>query len=201
MVGLTGGIGSGKSAAAELFAARSSAVIDTDVIAHALTGVDGAAMPAIRSEFGATVVAADGALDRAAMRTLVFSDASARRRLEALLHPLIRRESERRLQASASAAPYAILVVPLLVESDAYRRRVDRVAVVDCAETTQVDRVMRRNGLARHEVEKILAAQATRAQRLAAADDVIDNDGTLAELAPQIGRLHQQYLAWSRHAG
>ncbi|MCF8199703.1 MAG: dephospho-CoA kinase [Sulfuritalea sp.] len=197
VVGLTGGIGSGKSAVGDLFAARGVTVVDTDAIAHALTAPGGMAMPAILAEFGDTVASADGALDRAAMRAIVFADASARKRLEAILHPMIGSESERLLSASEvnKDAPYAILMVPLLIESGNYRDRVDRVAVVDCTEETQIARVISRNGLARSEVERILAAQATRAQRLAAADDVIDNDGALAELAPQIERLHLDYLA------
>jgi dephospho-CoA kinase len=203
VVGLTGGIGSGKSAVARLFAERGVAVIDTDAIAHALTATAGVAMSDIRAEFGAGVASADGALDRAAMRALVFADPSARKRLEAILHPMIRRESERQLLASSTDAgfSYAILVVPLLVESGGYRKRVDRIAVVDCAETTQIARVMSRNGLARDQIERILAAQATRAERLAAADDVIDNNGALAALAPQIERLHRQYLTSSRPVG
>lgn len=201
VVGLTGGIGSGKSAAAALFAERGITVVDTDALAHALTAPGGAAMPAIRAEFGAAVAGADGALDRAAMRAIVFADPGARKRLEAILHPMIRAESERLLAADGARSPYAILMVPLLVESGDYRKRVDRVAVVDCAEATQIARVMNRNGLARAEVERILAAQASRAERLAAADDVIDNDGELAALAPQIERLHLRYLALCGHVG
>jgi dephospho-CoA kinase len=138
------------------------------------------------------------------MRAIVFADestkTSARKRLEAILHPLIRAESERQL-AAAAAAPYAMLVVPLLIESGSYRERVDRVAVVDCREETQIARVMSRNGLARAEVERILAAQATRAERLAAADDIIDNDGEIAALPPRIERLHADYLALARRIG
>lgn len=198
-IGLTGGIGSGKSAVAERFAALGIDVIDTDAIAHALTAADGIAMPAIRAEFGAQAVAADGALDRAAMRVMVFTDPLARMRLESILHPLIRAESDRRLAVSRS--PYAILMVPLLVESGDYRQRVNRVLVVDCDEATQIDRVAKRSGLARGDVERILAAQASRAERLAAADDVIDNSGDLAALAHQIERLHRHYLAEAAHAG
>ncbi|MDO8790081.1 MAG: dephospho-CoA kinase [Sulfuritalea sp.] len=198
VVGLTGGIGSGKSAVADLFGERGVTVVDTDAIAHALTAPGGAAMPAIRAEFGDEVANADGALERAAMRAMVFADPSARKRLEAILHPLIRGESERQLSANPANSPYAILVVPLLVESGDYRKRVDRVAVVDCAEATQIDRVMRRNGLARSDIERILEAQATRAERLAAADDIIDNDGAPAELPAQVERLHEHYLALSR---
>jgi dephospho-CoA kinase len=194
ILGLTGGIGSGKSAVADLFAAHGVAVVDTDAVAHALTTPGGAAMPAIRAEFGDGVVGPDGALDRAAMRRIVFADPAARKRLEAILHPMIRSESERRVTAGALHAPYVILMVPLLVESGDYRTRVDRIAVVDCAEATQIARVMSRNKLAREEVERILAAQATRAERLAAADDVIDNDGSLTDLPHRIERLHRQYL-------
>jgi dephospho-CoA kinase len=201
VVGLTGGIGSGKSAVADLFAAQGVPVVDTDAIAHALTAPGGAAMPAIRAEFGDGVASADGALDRAAMRAIVFADPSARKRLEAILHPMIRVESERQLAAGATGSPYAILMVPLLIESGNYRTRVDRIAVVDCAEETQIARVMGRNGLAREDVARILAAQATRAERLAAADDVINNDGMLEELAPRIEHLHRQYLASSHHVG
>jgi dephospho-CoA kinase len=200
VVGLTGGIGSGKSAAADLFAAHGVAVIDTDAIAHALTKADGAAMPLIRAGFGDGVVSSDGALDRAAMRAMVFADPSARKRLEAILHPLIRGESERQL-AAAATAPYAILVVPLLIEAGDYRKRVNRIAVVDCAEATQIARVMSRSGLARSEIERILAAQATRSERLAAADDIIDNDSDLAALPAQIERLHVNYLALSQRFG
>lgn len=199
VVGLTGGIGSGKSAVGHLFAGHGIAVIDTDAIAHALTAPGGAAMPAIRAGFDAEVTGADGALDRAAMRALVFADPPARRRLEAILHPLISAESERQLRAATagSGSPYAILMVPLLIESGDYRKRVDRIAVVDCAVATQIARVMSRNGLDRGEIERILAAQATRAERLAAADDVIDNDGEIAGLPLQIERLHRQYLVFS----
>ncbi|MDP1732847.1 MAG: dephospho-CoA kinase [Sulfuritalea sp.] len=205
VVGLTGGIGSGKSAVGELFAQHGITVVDTDAIAHALTAPGGPAIAAIRTEFGDAAVSADGALDRAAMRAMVFADestkTSARKRLEAILHPLIRAESERQVAHKPAASPYAILMVPLLVESGDYRKRVNRIAVVDCAESTQIERVMSRSGLARAEIERILAAQATRAERLAAADDVIDNDGALARLAPQIERLHQRYLELSGHVG
>ena len=197
VVGLTGGIGSGKSAVADLFAARGVVVIDTDAIAHQLTAPGGAAMPAIGAEFGAAVATPEGALDRAAMRGIVFADTSARKRLEAILHPMIRSESERRLASADS--PYAILMVPLLVESGDYRKRVNRIAVVDCAENTQIERVMSRNGLARSEIERILAAQATRAERLAAADDVIDNDGPPEGLAERVRALHERYLELAAH--
>lgn len=194
IVGLTGGIGSGKSAAADRFAALGAAVVDTDAIAHELTGPSGAAMPAIAQAFGSGVVRPDGALDRAAMRAIVFADPTQRHRLESILHPMIRCLSDERVQAAlAGGAPYAVLVVPLLVESGTYRERVHRVAVVDCSEATQVSRVMSRNGMSEPEVLRILAAQATRAERLAIADDVIDNEGDLAHLERQVAILDAKY--------
>jgi dephospho-CoA kinase len=195
IVGLTGGIGSGKSAAADRFAALGAAVVDTDAIAHELTGPGGAAMPAIRAAFGDVVVAPDGRLDRAMMRRCVFADTGERQRLEAILHPMIRAEAERRSSAAlAGGAPYVVLVVPLLVESGGYRERVDRVVVVDCADEVRIARVMARSGLGSDEVERIMAAQASRADRLAAADDVIDNSGNLDHLAARIAALHAVYL-------
>lgn len=201
IVGLTGGIGSGKSAVADLFAAQGARIIDADVIAHALTAPQGAAMPAIRAAFGAAMVTPEGALDRAAMRARVFAEPQERQRLEAILHPLIRAETDRQAVASLGLAPYVVLVIPLLVESGAYRGRVDRIAVVDCPEATQVSRVMARNGLSQQEVERIMQTQATRAQRLAVADDLIDNGGELAALAPQVMRLHTKYLELAGDAG
>jgi len=191
LIGLTGGIGSGKSTVAELFAARGAAIVDTDAIAHELTGPGGAAIPAIRAAFGDSVIRPDGALDRDAMRERAFADADARRRLEAILHPMIRAESRRRLDASEGR--YAVLVVPLLVESGDRAGGVDRILVVDCPVEVQIERVMRRSGLVRERVETILAAQATRAQRLAAADDVIDNGGEPDALPAQVDALHRRY--------
>ncbi len=193
IIGLTGGIGSGKSTVADLLAAKGAALVDTDVIAHQLTAPHGAAMTAIAEAFGADVVAADGSLDRAAMRRLAFSDPAAKTRLEEILHPLIRQRSDEACQ-QAKAAPYIVLVVPLLVESANYRRRIDRLLVVDCDEATQIARVMQRSALSAEQVRAIIATQATRAARLAVADDVLRNDGNMAELLPQIERLHQQFL-------
>ena len=190
---LTGGIGSGKSSVARLFAAHGIEVIDADELAHALTGPGGAAIPAIRAAFGASAIDDRGALDRARMRELAFADPTARRRLEAILHPMIRAESERRRAAAASA--YVILMIPLLVESGDPRRRCDRVLVVDCPEAEQLRRVMVRSNLARAEVEAIMAAQASRAARLAHADDVIDNGGDPDRLPAQVDALHRRYLA------
>jgi len=194
-VGLTGGIGCGKSTVADLFASLGASIVDTDAIAHALTAPHGAAMPAILAEFGPDFATPEGALDRARMRSLVFSDAGARARLEAILHPRIR-------DATAAAAliatgPYVIYAVPLLIESGSWRERVSRVLAVDCSEDTQVARVMQRSGLSPDQVRAIMATQVTRAERLAAADDVIDNDDGLEALLPQVTCLHERYLALS----
>ncbi|MCV2219821.1 dephospho-CoA kinase [Thauera sp. Sel9] len=193
IVGLTGGIGSGKSAAADLFVAHGASLVDTDAIAHALTAADGAAMPAIRARFGDAVVAADGSLDRAAMRAHVFAQNEARQQLEAILHPMIRAESAR--QCSAARGSYVILAVPLLIESGGYRARCDRICVVDCPPELQIERVRARSGLEEAQIRAIMAAQASREQRLAAADDVIDNGGSLEHLHAQVAALHARYAA------
>ena len=204
-VGLTGGIGSGKSAVAAEFETLGVTVIDSDAIAHALTAPGGAAIEPIRTAFGASFIGADGAMDRARMRERVFQAPEERARLEAILHPLIRIESEARARAAVATAPvpsaapaYVVLMIPLLVEAarrdPQWRARFDRVAVVDCSEATQLRRVMARNGFTEEAVQRIMAAQATRAERLAAADDVIDNEGAPAALAPQVTRLHRIYL-------
>ncbi|KVO97950.1 dephospho-CoA kinase [Burkholderia ubonensis] len=193
-VGLTGGIGSGKTTVADLFAARGASIVDTDLIAHRITAPGGLAMPAIEQAFGPDFVAADGSLDRAKMRALIFSDDAARRRLEAITHPLIRTETDREGREARGA--YVMFVVPLLVESGSWKSRVDRVLVVDCDVETQIARVMRRNRFTREQVEAIIARQATRDARLAAADDVILNDATTPDaLAAQVDALHQRYLA------
>jgi dephospho-CoA kinase len=194
-VGLTGGIGCGKSTVADLFAALGATIVDTDVIAHALTAPQGAAMPAIVTEFGPDFAQPDGALDRARMRTLVFSDATARARLEAILHPRIRAATEAAGQAATGA--YVIYVVPLLIESGSWRERVTRVLAIDCSEDTQVARVMQRSHLSADEVRAIMATQVTRARRLAEADDVVDNDAGLDALRTQVQALHERYLALS----
>lgn len=194
-LGLTGGIGSGKSSAARMFSERGVPVIDTDVIAHQLTAAGGAALPAIRAAFGAEVLQADGALERSAMRRRVFSDEAERRKLEAILHPLIRQSVEQQLARLSS--PYVLVVIPLLVESGDYRVLLDRILVVDSAEARQVERVRERSGLSPDDTRAIIAAQASREQRLAAADEVLDNNGSLADLSDQVDRLHQKYLAIS----
>ena len=198
VVGLTGGIGSGKSAVADRFAGLGAALVDTDAIAHELTGPGGAAMPAIAAAFGDCVVQANGALDRTAMRALAFSDGSARARLEAILHPMIRAESDARVRRAE--APYVILAVPLLVESGSFRERCDRVLVVDCPEAMQVERVRARNGLSEQQVRAIMAAQASRAERLAVADDVVDNSGSLDALDDRVAELDGEYRALASSA-
>jgi len=191
LIGLTGGIGSGKSTVADAFAALGAGIVDTDQIAHSLTTPNGAAMPAILAEFGPTVTDTTGAMDRSAMRQLVFSDPLARRRLEAILHPMIGAESTRALEAIDG--PYRIVVVPLLVEGRHWRSRVDRILVVDCPRALQIERVIQRSGLAREQIEAILDAQATREERLSQADDVIDNSGSPEALTSQINALHIAY--------
>jgi dephospho-CoA kinase len=191
-VGLTGGIGSGKSTVADMFAARGATVVDTDLIAHSMTAPQGPAMPAIIAEFGAEFADASGAMDRARMRELVFSDAGAKTRLEAILHPRIR---DAALAAGAAATgAYVIYAVPLLIESGTWRARVARVLAVDCEEQVQIARVMARNNLPEAQVRAIMAAQVSRTQRLAAADDVIVNNAGIAELEAQVERLHALYL-------
>lgn len=192
VVGLTGGIGSGKSTVADLFVAHGAVLVDTDAIAHTLTASGGGAIAALRKAFGPAILRADGALDRAAMRAKVFSDREARTRLERILHPMIRDEADR--YCREASGPYVILAVPLLVESHDFRTRCDRILVVDCDESVQVARVVARSGLSAGEVRAIVAAQATRAARLDVADDVIDNGGAPEALPPQVARLHAAYL-------
>jgi dephospho-CoA kinase len=193
IVGLTGGIGSGKSMVADMFVEVGAGLVDTDAIAHELTLADGLAMPMLTAEFSREILAADGSLDRAAMRQRVFADPSTRSRLEGILHPLIRQISSERCQAAS--APYVILAVPLLVESGGYRQRCDRIVVVDCPESLQIERVMARSGLTADEVSAIMAAQATRPQRLAAGDDVVHNDADKTKVHEQVKVLHENYLA------
>ncbi len=197
-VGLTGGIGSGKSAAAEALASLGAAIVDSDVIAHRLTAAGGEAIAPIAREFGPEYVGADGALDRQRMRELVFRDPAARRRLEAILHPRIRDLSLAAAGAAADHAPYVVFVVPLLVESRSWRSRVDRLLVVDCSAATQVARVRARSGLAADLARSIIAQQASRAERLRAADDVLVNEGRLDQLAARVRRLHLHYVEHAR---
>jgi len=197
-IGLTGGIASGKSTVANMFAELGATVIDTDVIAREVVMPGQPALDEIRSAFGDELIHDDGTLDRSAMRQLIFSDDTLRLRLEAIVHPRIRQETIR--QASEADGPYQIIVVPLLAESP-LRRFVDRVVVVDCDEDTQIRRLLSREteteGLAR----RILAAQASRSERLAIADDVISNDGDLEMTSAQVAALHHSYLALERPKG
>ncbi|KAA0890671.1 dephospho-CoA kinase [Pusillimonas sp. ANT_WB101] len=197
-IGLTGGIGSGKSRVADLLAEWGAAIIDTDVIAHDLTAPGGAAIEPISQLFGPDVIAATGALDRQAMRDLVFESPEARQQLEALLHPMIGAVTKQR--ASLARGCYLVYVVPLLVESGHWRDRVDRICVVDCDIETQFKRVQARSGLTREAITRIINAQVPRETRLAAADDVIINDGTTGadELVRRTRVLHDGWCVQAR---
>jgi dephospho-CoA kinase len=194
-VGLTGGIGCGKSSAAKIFGELGAGVIDTDEIAHELTCSGGAALRDIAIRFGPEYMGPDGGLDRAAMRRLVFAQAEARARLEAILHPLIRKEVPVRI--AATRAPYVMVVVPLLLETGAYKTLIRRVLVVDCDEKLQVERAMHRSKLTADEVRDIMAAQISRPARLAAADDVLHNDFDLDSLRRGVQALHEKYLGFA----
>ncbi len=194
VVGLTGGIGSGKSAAAEEFGRLGATVVDTDAIAHELTAPGGAALAEIQKLFGGGFIGDNGAMDRRKMREHVFANPAARRTLEGVLHPMIREESEHRI--ADAAGPYVVHVIPLLVESGQYGRRVDRVLVVDAPEEQQVARV-RKRGLLEDEVRAIIRSQVARSERLKAAHDVIDNSGSLEALRKQVGALHEKYLQFA----
>ncbi len=195
IVGVTGGIGSGKSTVANLFATLGVALIDTDAIAHALTAPEGSAIGAIRSRLGKEFIGHDGALDRAATRNRVFADSNVKSKLEAILHPLIREEVDSALRADAVLhAPYAMLVVPLLFESLTYRGRVDETLLIDCPVAMQLERVNLRSGLNVDETGRIIAAQLPRPVRLQLANDVVWNGGSAATLWPQIERLHLHYV-------
>jgi len=193
-IGLTGGIGSGKSSVARRLAARGALLVDTDALAHALTAPGGAAIPAVTAAFGADMITADGAMDRARMRALVFADPAQRQRLEAILHPMIG-EATRAQASRADAGQPVVFDVPLLTESGTWRARVDRVLVVDCPAATQVARVVARSGWTPEAVERTIAQQATREQRRAIADAVIVNDTlTLAQLDSEVDAL---WAAWN----
>ena len=197
-VGLTGGIGSGKSEVARQFAALGAEIADADVAAHAVTAKGEAGYVAVVAAFGDRATAPDGNLDRAWLRATVFADPQARERLEAILHPLVRARIDQEVAAWRGA--YGLLVVPLLLERGGSRSRVDRVLVVDCAEDEQVRRVVMRSGLTEQEVHAIMATQLSRDARLAQADDVIDNSGPRDALAPQVARLHALYTDLSTRA-
>ena len=197
-VGLTGGTGTGKSVVSGLFEALGATVVDTDEISRALTAPGGAALGALRAQFGAEAIGPDGGLDRERMRRRVFQNARAREQLEAILHPLIRG----RTQAAIAAArgPYVIVVVPLLFETGACLEFVQRVLVVDCDEAEQVRRVVAGRGIPAEEVRRVMATQLSRAERLRLADDVLDNENGIEALRGQVERLHARYLALAHPA-
>jgi dephospho-CoA kinase len=190
-IGLTGGIGSGKTSVSDIFSELGVPVIDTDLVARQLTARDGAALPEIRSAWGESVMRTDGELDRDALRRRIFADPEERRRLEAILHPLIRRQVVAEL--AALDAPYVVVVIPLLVETGNYRELLDRVLVVDCPESLQVERVRARSGLSAEEVSAIISAQADRSSRIAAADDIIVNAANSRSLREQVLSLDAKY--------
>lgn len=200
-IGLTGGIGSGKSRVADFFQEWGAAVIDTDQIAHELTAAGGAAIDAIRERFGPGVIAPDGSLDRRSMRDLVFSDPAARGRLEEIIHPMIGVVTQER--AYQAQGCYLVFVVPLLVESGRWRDRVDRICVVDCDPATQVARVQARSGLTPEAIARIMSVQASRKDRLALADDVVLNDAhtTLAQLEQRACVVHKRWCSSARQRG
>lgn len=193
VVGLTGGIGSGKTTVAGLFAVHGAAIIDTDAIAQHLTQANGLAIVALRLTFGDEFIAENGAMNRAKMRQLVFRDVNAKQRLEKILHPLILEQSKVLLKR-IHAKPYTILVVPLLAESPLFQQLVQRVLVVDCDENIQITRVINTRSMSQAEARAVISQQSSRTERLQLADDVIHNDAGLDKLAEQIAILHKQYL-------
>lgn len=195
LIGLTGGIGSGKTAVSDLLGKLGAGIVDTDVIAHQITAPKGIAIPAIEQQFGANYLDANGALDRDKMRALVFAKPEARKTLEAITHPLIRQETIKQAEVLiAKGVPYLVFVVPLLIESGSWQGLIDYLVVVDCPEEVQITRVMQRSNLPRSEVERILKAQTSRKDRLARADIVIENQGSFEELDTEVNRLHQKIL-------
>jgi len=195
LIGLTGGIGSGKTVVSDLLAKLGAGIVDTDLIAHQITAPNGAAISLIEKQFGPDFIAADGALNRDKMRSLVFTSPKARKSLELITHPLIRQETTRQaIQLNKDGAPYLIFVVPLLIESGSWRHLIDRLVVVDCPKEAQIKRVMQRSNLPKEEIERILAAQASREERLKHADVVIENQGSFEELEAEVENLHQKIL-------
>jgi dephospho-CoA kinase len=197
LLGLTGGIGSGKTTVSDLLGRLGAGVIDTDLIAHQITAPGGIAIPFIQDQFGAEFLDPSGALNRGKMRSLVFEKPEARRSLERITHPLIRQETIRQaLELSKAGSPYLVFVIPLLVESGNWQGLLDHIAVVDCPEETQIKRVMERNKLTLEEVKKILEAQASRDERLSQANTILHNEGGLAELNPKIQDLHEKMMGF-----
>lgn len=195
LIGLTGGIGSGKTAVSDLLGKLGAGVIDTDLISHQITAPGGRAIPLIAKEFGADFIDPQGALERPKMRALVFADSNARQALEKITHPLIQQETAKQaFELAKSGAPYLVFVVPLLIESGSWVNLIDYLIVVDCPEETQIQRVMHRSNMTRLDVENILKAQTSRKVRLAAANAVIENQGSLDELKSEVLKLHQELL-------
>jgi dephospho-CoA kinase len=195
LIGLTGGIGSGKTEVSNLLGELGAGIIDTDLIAHQITAPGGKAIPLITKSFGIDFINPEGSLNRAKMRTLVFEDAKARQVLEQITHPLIQQETAKQaLTLAKSGVPYLVFVVPLLIESGSWLKLIDYLVVVDCPEEIQIQRVMHRNNMTRLEVGNILKAQTSRKVRLAAANAVIENLGDLDELKSEVLSLHQQLL-------
>lgn len=197
-IGVTGGLGAGKTTVSRMFAGLGAPVVDADEISRELTAPAGMALPAIRESFGEAVFKPDGSLDRAALRAQILADDAAKRQLEAILHPRIRAEIERRL--AAVEAPYVLVVVPLLVETGAYDDLLDRVLVVDCDEKTQLQRAMARGGWNEAEIRAMMARQASRIERLSRADEVIGTDCELSALAARVAALDRKYRALSGQA-
>lgn len=195
LIGLTGGIGSGKTAVSMLLAEFGAGVIDTDLISHQITAPGGKAIPLIATAFGEDFINPEGALNRPKMRTLVFKDTGARQTLEQITHPLIQQETVKQaFELAKSKVPYLVFVVPLLIESGTWLKLIDYLVVVDCPEETQIQRVMRRNNMTRPEVENILKAQTRRNARLAVANAIIENQGSLDSLKLEVLKLHQDLL-------
>jgi len=197
LLGLTGGIGSGKTTVSDLLRKLGAGIIDTDLIAHQITAPGGIAIPLIQERFGVQFIDPSGALDRTKMRALVFTDPESRKALEQITHPLIRQETTlQALKLSKSGKPYLVFVVPLLIESGNWHGVLDHIAVVDCPEQVQIARVMERNKLTKQDVEKILAAQASREMRLSQADTILHNDGDLTKLTAEAQVLHQKIMGF-----
>jgi len=195
LIGLTGGIGSGKTAVSMLLSELGAGVIDTDLISHQITAPGGKAIPLIATAFGDDFINPEGALNRPKMRALVFQDAGARKILEKITHPLIQQETVKQaFELAKSKVSYLVFVVPLLIESGTWLKLIDYLVVVDCPEEIQIQRVMRRNNMSRPEIENILKAQTSRNIRLAAANAVIENQGSLDNLKLEVLKLHQDLL-------
>lgn len=201
LLGLTGGIGSGKTTVSDLLGQLGAGIIDTDLIAHHITAPDGIAIPFIRDQFGVEFIDPSGALNRTKMRALVFEKPEARRSLEQITHPLIRQETIQQALALAKAGkPYLVFVIPLLIESASWQGLLDHIAVVDCPEESQIDRVMQRSHLTRKEVKQILGAQASREDRLSQANTILHNEGDLAGLNAEVRNLHQKMMGFTSNS-